>query len=61
MLSVTFSYCYAECRYAECHYAERSGARHNRHNIDRLLLLRLVIKLFLASISYPLPIKKERH
>ncbi len=22
MLSVAFSYCYAECHYAECHYAE---------------------------------------
>jgi hypothetical protein len=22
MMSVTFSYCYAECHYAECHYAE---------------------------------------
>jgi hypothetical protein len=22
MLSVAFSFCYAECRYAECHYAE---------------------------------------
>jgi hypothetical protein len=22
MLSVAFSYCFAECHYAECHYAE---------------------------------------
>ncbi len=22
LLSVTFSYCYAECHYAECYYAE---------------------------------------
>jgi hypothetical protein len=25
-LSVSFSYCYAECHYAECHYAECRGA-----------------------------------
>jgi hypothetical protein len=26
MLSVAFSFCYAECRYAECHNAERRSA-----------------------------------
>ncbi len=26
MVSVTFSYCYAECHYAECHNAECRGA-----------------------------------
>jgi hypothetical protein len=29
MLSVTFSYCCAECNYAECRYAECRGTHHS--------------------------------
>jgi hypothetical protein len=53
MLSVAFSYCYAECRYAECRVALSS---HHIIGLFKLSLfnLRMIVISFKVSALYPI-------